>query len=78
MMATMEIDGLINHFKMLASAGHEAKLNMETKLGEIWVTLDCKVGRIAPPLSPSLSLPNPRKIFRSPSYSYIVIFSASG
>ena len=67
-MATMEIDGFINHFKMLASAGHEAKLNMETKLGEIWVTLDCKVGRIAPPLSPSLSMSNPRKIYRSPSY----------
>ena len=35
MMATMEIGGFIDHFKRVASAGHEAKLNMETKLGEI-------------------------------------------
>ena len=65
-MATIEIDGFINHFKILSSAGHEAKLNIETRLGEIWVTLDCKVGRIAPPLSPVLSSQNHR--YRSPSY----------
>ena len=66
-MTNMEIDGFIEHFKLLWRTGHDAKLNIETRLGEAFITLNCKVGRVAPPLSPSPSFAS-RKLHRSPSY----------
>ena len=45
-MAHEEIDSFVRHFKSLLSAGHNATLNVECKLGEVNVALSCKVGRI--------------------------------
>ena len=65
----MEIDYFIDHFKMLKKAGYKANLNLETKLGEVYITFNCKVGRVEPPLvSPSSSLISNRKLCRSLSY----------
>ena len=44
-------------------------MNLETKLGEVYITFNCKVGRLEPPpLSPTSSLISNRKLCRSPSY----------
>ena len=65
----MEIENFVRQFKMLWSSGQEAKLTLETKLGEVWINLNCKVGRIIPPMTPSPPLPPTKcKAYRSPSY----------
>ena len=66
-MANMEIDQFVNQFKLLRDAGMESSLNLETKLGEVFISLNCKVGRnLPPPLkSPVVTA---RKTYRSPSY----------
>ena len=43
-MANMEIDQFVNQFKLLRDAGMEASLNLETKLGEVFISLNCKLG----------------------------------
>ena len=69
-MADKEIDSFVQKFKMLRVAGMEATLNLETKLGEVWMSLNCKVGRDVPPppMSPSATGVGRRKSYRSPSY----------
>ena len=62
-MADHEIDSFIQKFKLLRGAGIEASLNFETKLGEVFISLNCKVGRNLPPPSPSVTSAK-----RSPSY----------
>ena len=64
----MEIENFVRQFKMLWSSGQEAKLTLETKLGEVWINLNCKVGRIIPPMTPSPLPPTKCKAYRSPSY----------
>ena len=49
-MAEWEIDSFVKKFKLLRSSGYDASLNLECKLGEVYVTLNCKVGRSIPPL----------------------------
>ena len=61
-----EIDNLVNKFKELWIAGYDAKLNLESKLGKVFVSLNCKVGRILPPPTSRLSSVAPK--CRSPSY----------
>ena len=66
-MKCAEIDSFVNKFKRLWSGGFDASLNFESKLGEVFISLNCKVGRILPP--PSTPLPNvTSKGRRSPSY----------
>ena len=63
-MADNEINSFVQKFKLLRDAGLEASLSLETKLGEVEISLSCKVGRILPPpQSPSSS-----SRYRSPSY----------
>ena len=68
-MGDVQIDSFINNFKLLWRAGEEASLKLESKLGEVSLSLSCKVGRIAPP-SPVTPLQSfySRKKYRSPSY----------
>ena len=66
-MATLHIDSFVDQFKKLWGAGIEASLNVESKLGEVYVSLNCKVGRITPP-SPASQSPFLRPKYRSPSY----------
>ena len=61
-----EIDNFVKKFKELRSAGYDAKLNLESKLGEVFVSLNCKVGRILPPPTSRLSSVAPK--CRSSSY----------
>ena len=64
-MADVEINSFVVKFKELRSAGFEACLSLESKLGEVNISLNCKVGRNAPPpVSPSQSF----LCRRSPSY----------
>ena len=63
-MAQCEIDSFVKKFKLLWSAGYDSSLNLESKLGEVYVTLNCKVGRSIPPPTSPIS---PAK-YRSPSY----------
>ena len=63
-MANNEIDSFIQKFKLLRGAGIEASLNFKTKLGEVWISLDCKVGRNVPPPLPTVAT----TVKRSPSY----------
>ena len=48
-MADNEINSFVQKFKLLRDAGLEASLSLETKLGEVEISLSCKVGRILPP-----------------------------
>ena len=48
-MANREIDSFVKQFKLLRDAGIKASLNMETILGEISISISCKVGRNIPP-----------------------------
>ena len=43
--ANMEIDSVVSKFKLLKDAGYEASLNLDTMLGEVKISLSCKVGR---------------------------------
>ena len=63
-MADVEINSFVEKFKLLRGAGFEASLSFECKLGEVCISLNCKVGRVAPPTSPSQSFFTKR----SPSY----------
>ena len=67
-MAEKEIDSFVLKFMTLRAAGIEATLNVETKLGEVWISINCKVGRDVPPplMSPSGTVIS-RKPYRSPS-----------
>ena len=67
-MASMELSSFIKKFQSLRSSGYDASLIIENKLGEMSITLSCKVGRDIPPPSPT-SMPgiNSRNR-RSPSY----------
>ena len=67
-MATVQIDTFVEQFKKLWGAGIEASLNVESKLGEVFISLNCKVGRITPPSSPSFQSSFVRPKYRSPSY----------
>ena len=69
-MADNEIDSFVQKFKLLRGAGIEASLNIETKLGEVSISLNCKVGRNIPPPPPIPKLPSvpASKVYRSPSY----------
>merc|ERR1712045_583031 len=49
---------------MLRNAGYDASLNFESKLGEVFISLNCKVGRLLPPPT----TPSPVSKQRSPSY----------
>ena len=65
-----EIDSFVNKFKALCDAGYNASLNLESKLGEVFVNLSCKVGRTTPP---PFTPPAPTPVdavskYRSPSY----------
>ena len=58
-MDRIEIDSFVNKFRALCDAGYNASLNLESKLGEVFVNLSCKVGRTTPPppfTSPHLSM----------------------
>ena len=67
-MVNSEIDSFVAQFRSLWSAGYQATLNLESNLGEVSITLNCKVGRNDPPevLSPSPILLHSKH--RSPSY----------
>ena len=65
-MADSEIDSFIRKFKLLRGAGLEASLNFETRLGEVSISLNCKVGRDVLPPPPVSPIVASRK--RSPSY----------
>ena len=69
-MADTEIESFVQKFKSLRGAGLEATLILDTKLGEVWITINCKVGRNIPPPPSEPSSPSliARKIYRSPSY----------
>ena len=56
-MDSAEIDSFVKKFKILWGAGYDASLNLESKLGEVFISLNCKVGRVLPPPSPSGSAP---------------------
>ena len=66
-MECTEIDSFVNKFRLLWTAGHDASLTLESKLGEVYVSLNCKVGRIVPPSITLTVAASPK--FRSPSYS---------
>ena len=63
----MEIDSVVSKFKLLKDAGYEASLNLETMLGEVKISLNCKVGRSLPPPSSPIAQSSIRR-YRSPSY----------
>ena len=63
-----EIDNFVKKFKELRSAGYDAKLNLESKLGEVFVSLNCRIGRDIPPPSPTSRLSSVAPKCRSPSY----------
>ena len=65
-MGHVEIDSFVSKFKMLWSAGVDASLNFESKPGEVFISLNCKVGRVLPPPAVPLSSVVPKH--RSPSY----------
>ena len=67
-MADIEIDSFVRKFKLLRGAGIEASLTFETKLGEVCITLNCKVGRNVLPPVPKSPIVAPGKRYRSPSY----------
>ena len=62
-----EIDNFVFKFKKLWSAGFNiASLNIESKLGEVFISLNFKVGRVIPPPTSQSSSVSPKR--RSPSY----------
>ena len=65
-MATDEVENFVRKFKMLRDSGYDATLTLESRLGEVSVTLNCKVGRTSPPPTTPLASSSPR--YRSPSY----------
>ena len=67
-MATVEIDSFINKSKLLLSAGFNASLNLQSNLGEVSITLNCKVGRTSPPLFSPVRPYAASPKHRSPSY----------
>ena len=67
-MAGVDIDSFVNKFKSLWSAGHNATLNIESKLGEVEISLRCKIGRSSPPPSTPFSSFGLSPKYRSPSY----------
>ena len=77
-MADVEIDNFVRKFKSLRDAGYKASLTFDTDLGEVNISLSCKVGRVVPPPSPSRNIypctPPPQLVAsrnskrRSPSY----------
>ena len=68
-MADVELSSFVKKFQSLRRSGYDASLNIESKLGEIFITLSCKVGRdIPPPSPPSPSMPINVSRNRSPSY----------
>ena len=60
-----EIDSFVRKFKLLRGAGIDASLNLESKLGEVFISLNCKVGRVSPPPDAPTNAPSKP---RSPSY----------
>ena len=64
-MEDVEIDSFLKKFKMLRNAGYNASLNFESKLGEVFISLNCKVGRLLPPPTSPASVVSKQ---RSPSY----------
>ena len=50
-MVDVEIDSFVRKFKLLRDGGYKASLSLDTELGEVQISLSCKVGRIAPPPS---------------------------
>ena len=69
-MDNTEIDSFVRKFKLLRDAGYEASLNLKSSLGEVEISISCKVGRInpPPPPSPPSQLASNRQKKRSPSY----------
>ena len=67
-MDRIEIDSFVNKFKALCDAGYHASLNLESKLGEVFVNLSCKVGRTTPPPSTPPAPFDAVPKYRSPSY----------
>ena len=65
-MATDEVENFVHKFKMLRDSGYDATLTLESKLGEVFVVLNCKVGRTTPPPTTPFMPISPR--YRSPSY----------
>ena len=68
-MVNLEIDSVVSQFKLLLATGHEASLKLDSKLGEVWISLNCKVGRNEPPAC--MSSPTNYDVkskYRSPSY----------
>ena len=59
----VEIDSFTEKFKLLRDAGFEASLSFDNKLGEVSISLYCKVGIVSSPPSRWLFLGE-----RSPSY----------
>ena len=55
-MADVEIDSFLRKFKSLRDAGYKASLTFDTDLGEVNISLSCKVGRVVPPPSPSQNI----------------------
>ena len=45
----IKLDNFVKQFQCLQSSGYDASLNVESKLGEMFITLSCKVGRTVPP-----------------------------
>ena len=66
-MATDEVENFVRKFKMLKDSGYDTTLTLESKLGEVFVTLNCKVGRTTPPPQTPPMLPSSPR-YRSPSY----------
>ena len=67
-MVNDEIESFVNHFKFLWSQGHEASMHMESRLGEVSITLSCKARRNELPGTPPPSFISPPMYRRSPSY----------
>ena len=67
-MADVEFSSFVKKFQCLRHSGYDASLNVESKLGEIFVTLSCKVGRDIPPPSSPPSTHATISRNRSPSY----------
>ena len=67
-MVADEIDSFVNHFKFLWSQGYEASMNVESKLGEVMITLSCKARRNELPGTPPPSFFSTPMYRRSPSY----------
>ena len=65
-MVSDEIDLVVSQFKSLLRIGHEASLKLDCKLGEVLISLSCKVGRNEPPCASMPTCDVKRR--RSPSY----------